>query len=89
MKTSTLPIAAGWLAAIVTMGSAAAAPGTAPSSDAGAATAAASTKDSRALFNQRMRKCKEMTGDEKAACTKDAHSAAAAKARKEIRASGK
>ena len=84
-KALLLPIAAGFMVGVLT--SAQATPANARSAPASAA--ATSTKDSRALLNQRMRKCKAMSGDEKTACEKDAHSAAAAEAHKETGASTK
>ncbi len=74
-----LPIAAGLVFGAVT--DVRAAPANAASAPASAA--ATSTKDSRALMDDLMRKCKAMNGDEKAACEKDARSAAAAEAHKE------
>ena len=78
-KALLCPIAAGLV--LSGLASAQAAPASSASRPAGAA--AKSTRDSRALLNQRLRKCKVMSGDEKAACEKDAHSAAAGKAHKE------
>ena len=83
MKTLTLSIAAGVLAAVTLSAPAA------PSSPGTSASAATSTKDSRALLNQRMRKCKVMTGDEKTACQKDAHADAKAEAHKQTNGAGK
>jgi hypothetical protein len=59
------------------------------SQSAGGSATPSGSKSSRALLNQRMRKCKEMTGDEKTACERDAHSVSAAKARHESGATGK
>ena len=84
-KALLLPIAAGWMLGVLT--SAQAAPAYAASAPASAA--ATSTKDSRALLNDRMRKCKVMSGDEKTACEKDAHSVAAGEAHKETGAASK
>ena len=67
MKTVTLSIAAGMLAATTTM-VLTAAPWAATTLPGASASAATSTTDSRALLIQRMRKCKAMTGDEKNAC---------------------
>jgi hypothetical protein len=88
MKAFPFPIAAGLLAAATVM-TATAGPLNAAASQSASSPATASTKDSRALLNQRLRKCKAMSGDEKKACEKDAHSAAETKAHKEASTSGK
>jgi hypothetical protein len=83
-----LPLASACLGVALPPG-AHAAPAHAGASASAASSAATSTKDSRALLNERLRKCKVMSGDEKTACEKDAHSAAAGEARKESGATHK
>ena len=59
---------------------------------AGAASAAQSAthadKSAQSLHADRMRKCKVMTGDEKAACERDARTVATEKAQRDAQANG-
>lgn len=66
--------------------------GATPPVRAGAATGTQSATDSdksaQALRQERLRKCKEMTGDEKAACERDAREVSAEKAHRDAQANG-
>jgi hypothetical protein len=63
-----------------------------PPARAGAATGTQSATDTdksaQALRQERLRQCKELTGDEKAACERDAREVSAEKARRDAHANG-
>ena len=54
----------------------------------GAPSATEHDKSAQALRNEELRKCKEMTGDEKAACQREADKVSAEKARHDAKANG-